>query len=770
MEGDTFDEIFLKIQKLEEKNDELRKKIKEKEKFKKDNKKKISENKIEKNKKNDSITLDDDRKAAKRLENELNFLNNNYYQITENLVDKKIEFRPNKNYGSIYILGDFNGWKPELMQKNEQGYSYKIVLIKGFKYYYSLHSYEDSILDENSPYEENPSNLELQNYIDLHQNDNDKTTNFDYKEDLNILKASQRNFLLLNVKDDNDNTIFLDKFKRHVVHSKNKSSTDNCKNSLENINAYYDSEIKKIDAIENKNEFKKLKSYFNNRILIQNSPIMKDVQYQYRIISLSEDINSFICIRLYDHNQIKLNKIYYSDINNCWKFPYSEIVSTKITKRDKLYHLLPKKDSEKILNDYNNDTENIITAYFNDLEEFNKNYRFKRYRKINNVDDLVKPKKIEPEDVDMNDYEYHFLNNEITKIKNKDDLSYVEFKIIEENKKEKVIIKEEIKNIKEKEEKKDIKEEIIIDNKKGITQQNENRKENKINENIKPKKELIKKKEKEIKPIQFIVYYTFSNSNKVIILHCHILDRAFKYKKMIIKEIGDNVDPHILKKDKLYINRNELLLIIKSSGPIKLYFKGKKVQMKSILINMNKLYRIKSVNEYQSPFHDVVVSINSIKDNMKLSNDLVERCQESIYTGKDILNGIDVKVEYNESFGDNMKLALSPCLLNELSSEEENTLKNQQKKEVKKEKKSYEMQKFELIEKEMNKYRKYTKEMIKNMKRSEKEDIAITLDDYKSTMDIICNYVQEKELWDLIEKVSSITNEIEQLLNLIDNN
>ena len=46
--------IFLKIQKLEEKNDELMKKIKEKEKFKKDNKKKISENKIEKNKKNNS--------------------------------------------------------------------------------------------------------------------------------------------------------------------------------------------------------------------------------------------------------------------------------------------------------------------------------------------------------------------------------------------------------------------------------------------------------------------------------------------------------------------------------------------------------------------------------------------------------------------------------------------------------------------------------------------------------------------------------------------
>ena len=70
----------------------------------------------------------------------------------------------------------------------------------------------------------------------------------------------------------------------------------------------------------------------------------------------------------------------------------------------------------------------------------------------------------------------------------------------------------------------------------------------------------------------------------------------------------------------------------------------------------------------------------------------------------------------------------------------------------------------------MNKYRKYTKDIIKKMKRSEKEDIAITLDDYKSTMDMICNYVQEKEMWDLLEKVSLITNKIEDLLNIIDNN
>ena len=117
-----------------------------------------------------------------------------------------------------------------------------------------------------------------------------------------------------------------------------------------------------------------------------------------------------------------------------------------------------------------------------------------------------------------------------------------------------------------------------------------------------------------------------------------------------------------------------------------------------------------------------------------------------------------------------MKLAVSPCLLEEISEEEEKILKNKPKKEEKKEKKSYEMQKLDLIEKEMEKYRKYTKEVIKKMKRSEKDDIAATLDDYKSTMDMICNYVQENELWDSIEKVSALTNEIEDLLNLFDNN
>jgi hypothetical protein len=276
-----------------------------------------------------------------------------------------------------------------------------------------------------------------------------------------------------------------------------------------------------------------LKLYFSERILLQNFPIIQDVQYQYKILKISEENNSFICIRLYDHNQIKINIENYTEIDNCWKIPFSEVVSSPITKKDKLYHLLSQKESQKIIDNFNQDNENIIIAYFNDLEEFNKNSRFKRYRKINNVADLVSPKKIEPNDVDINDYEYHYLNNQIIYIRNKEDNSYVEFKIIEENKKEKT--KQEYKSYKMTEK----------DGNKDITNKIET-KERMVE--TKTKKEIIKKKQ--IKPKQYIIYYTFSEEKKVIILHCHILDKTFKYKKMIIKDILDNEDPHLLKRDK----------------------------------------------------------------------------------------------------------------------------------------------------------------------------------------------------------------------------
>ena len=779
---DEINKLLAKIQNLEKKNEQIKKKIQDKENeiknFKNNDAKTESKKKISKSKK---ITVEDDRKAELRFKNEINFLNNNSLQIKENLVEKTIEFVAKETYGIMYIIGDFTGWEPEIMQKDKNVFRFKVVLIKGFKYYYFFQSNDETIIDCNNTYEENPVNLQLQNYLDLNQNRNEKTNYFDYKTDSNILKTAQRNYLLLKIDDDLDNTLFLEKFQRHMANAKKDSSISEEDQIIESIQAYYNNLIKKTDTYD-KYKYDNLKLYLNNRILVQNSPIMREVQYQYKILSISKDNYSLICMRLYDHNKIKLNSIYYSDFENCWIIPFDEIVLKPPNDRDKLYHLLSAKESQKIIKEFENDKENIIIVHFNDLDDLNKSSKSitRKYGKNNNFGDLINPIRIEPDDVELNDYEYYYLNKEIVKIRNKDDNSYIEYQIIEDNKKNKKrkIITKEIKdkeiidkNIGKEIINKEIEKEGSNQKEKigNIHQKEKLEKEEDKKRNIQ-KKELIKK-EKMKRPAQYFIYYTIFN-HKVLILHCHIIDRTFRYKKITIIDINDSVDPHSLKRDKLYINGNDVVLINNSKGPIKLYFKGKKVQMESKLIYQNKLYRIESANKYNSIFHQMIVSTNTIKSNKSLSNDIVEKCQEYIYRGKEILNGVDVKVEYNNTFDNDMMLAISPCLLEELSAEEENTLKKQhqqqQQKSQKNVNKSYEMQKLDLIEREMAKYIKYTIDDIKKMTTSEKDNIAITLEDYKSTMDIISTYVQDNELWDMIEKVSEIINEIENLLNLFD--
>ena len=782
-------QLLSRIKNLEDKNERMRNKIEEKKKeiknFGNPDKSKQNSNK-NKQKGKKEITLEDDRKAELRFKNELNFLTNNSFQIKDNLVSKIIKFKPNEKYGIMYITGDFNGWEPEVMQKDKDTFYYEVVLIKGFKYYYSFMSNEQSLVDFSETYEENPVNLQTQNYLDLVQDQNEKTNFFDYKTDMNILKAAQRNYTLLKIDDNINDTLFLEKFQRHVIANKPE------KTEIEEIpieyaiSLYYDNLMNKINICD-EDKLESLKLYLCDRILLQNSQIMKDVEYQYKIIDISKDDNSLICMRLYDHNVIKLNSIYYSDIGNCWKIPFDEVVLSPKTQKDKLYHLLNENESKEAINKFENDTENIITVHFDDLDNLNiaKSSASRRYAKKTNTNDgeLVKPTKIEPNDVEMNDYEYYFLNNKIIKIRNKDDNSCIEFNVIEDKKKRKRVFEKEDK----KEEKKEDKKEDKKVDKKTIPEHNvkeavtskykKDKLEKKYEEEFeeksykketlgkKEKKELIKKKEK--KPPQFLVYYTFYNNIKPIILHCHILDKSIKYSKIEIKEINDKEDPHILKKDSRYINNNSLLLISNSIGPIKLYYKGKKVQMEAKLINQNKLYKIDSANGFDSVFHQVIVSTITIKNYKKLNNDLMEECKESICKDKDILNGIDVKIEYNTTFDENTIIAVSPCLLREVSPEEEKSLKMKTSTQ-KQSKKSYEMQKFDLIKREMDKYRKYTKEMIGKMTRSERDNIGLTLDDYKSTMNNVIAYVQDNELWDLVEEVDSINNEIENLLNIID--
>ena len=204
--------------------------------------------------------MEEDRKANLRFQNELNFVKNNAFQIKDNLVEKIIKFDPLENYGIMYIMGDFNGWEPEIMQKNKENFSFKVVLIKGFKYYYSFQTNEQTLIDYNSDYEENPVNLQLQNYIDLYQNKDEKTNYFDYKTDSNILRMAQRNYLLLEINDNIDNTLFLDKFKRHIVACKPDDDISNEIQIRDGIDIFYNNLLKDIEKYD-KNKFENLKLY-----------------------------------------------------------------------------------------------------------------------------------------------------------------------------------------------------------------------------------------------------------------------------------------------------------------------------------------------------------------------------------------------------------------------------------------------------------------------------------------------------------------------------
>jgi hypothetical protein len=78
------------------------------------------------------------------------------------------------------------------MNKNKDIFSYKIILLKGFKYYYSFQTWDQILFDYNSPYEENPRTLQIQNYIDL--NEANHCNSFDFVNDMNILKTVQENY------------------------------------------------------------------------------------------------------------------------------------------------------------------------------------------------------------------------------------------------------------------------------------------------------------------------------------------------------------------------------------------------------------------------------------------------------------------------------------------------------------------------------------------------------------------------------------------------
>ena len=736
---DLLNELLERINNAEKRNEDLRKDIKNKQ----NELKRLDDNALEeeKNKENEKKnnekktkipTIEEDKKLSERFLHEYKNMKFNSYEIEGSSTEYTIEYITQEQHSTLYIMGDFTNWELMPMKKNKDIFSYSVVLMKGFKYYYSFQSGDQLIIDYNNLYEQNPKNFQIQNFIDLAK-DGKPSQPFDFEKDMNILKLAQKNYFLVKLDADDDEIAFLDKFKRHIISGKEIKENKRIEHDIivNSIYNFYDAQFKKITPYENYAKLNNLKAYFKNRILAHNSESKEfKCRYFYKIVELTEN-NELQCLKLYDNNNIKIEHKYYSEMSNYYTFRLEIISAGPIDDNSKLYHLLPKEESTKILTDYNNDKENILKAYFKTLINL-KNFAMTEpvnpliqdpqrindvmmggyrgfYRSYGNI--LVNPTRVEPERIKMTDYEFLYSMNRINRVKNKKEGSFVQFEAID------------------------------------------------------------MAAEKAKKPFRFKLYYNINNK-KLNIIHCHVIDKDLRTIKISMKEIEKDVDPHTLKKNEDYIKNNELLLLVKEQIPIKLYYKGKKVKTEFIKIEENKLYILDSP-KIDSIFNKMYVQVNKMEE--QLLYNLTEKCNEFPYSLGGLGNlqdGVDVQVTYDNNkhyIVEPMMLAVSPCLLRRVSEYDEALLKKNKIKDITSNKNITQMDTYIKVKKNMDDYRKYNKEEIGKMDQKQKDDILLKLNQDKESMVGVLTYIEQMEMWEELEDGANISAEIEDLIKLFSN-
>ena len=705
-------ELLERIKNLEKNNEKIKEDInKKKAEIEKYNAKLL---KPKKEDKIDKIILTKKLPSEKEEEIEVKnaFENFKNLKLNKTLIESKvieyiIEYTTEERFKNLYIMGDFTKWEMTPMEKNKGIFTYKVILLKGYKYYYSFQAGDEIIIDYNNLYEENPITFQFQNVIDL--TDNNKEVFFDYKKDMNLLISYQKKYFTYKLNIDEDEYMFITKIKnRHkILKDINKEKIEKYNSIYEPIMSYFDNLSKNINSDDSCNKLDKFKIYFKNKILVKNKEnnIGSNLNY-FSIIDISNDY-IFLCQKLYDDNHIKIDMAYYTHKVFYNSIQPKEISTLPITPESKQYHLLSLVDSQLIFEQYTLDNTSRIKAYFKTLsnlknENINKdNKLFNDYYLSKNIF-LVKPKKIEPKEVNMDDYDFYYSYNKITKVKNK---------------------KEQI----------DVKY-IIID---------ESKEKNKI-------------------PDRFEIYYGIKDE-KFYLIHCHVLDKDLRNIKMIIKEINKTEDPHIYKKNEEYIKNNNLLLLIQDFSPFKLYYQGKKVKMKSIQIEENKIYIL------NSPYMDSIYNkmyVKVINFYKKLNFEFIEQCNEFSYSFdniKNIQNGVDIQIVFDceqNYVSEPMMLSATPCLLKNISSYEEMALKQNMPLNNSEEMKKY-FQIFQKI-KELRKINfndKLTKE--------EKDKLINDLKEYNKSMEEILKYMENNEMWNTMEEAANISADILDFINTI---
>ncbi len=329
-------------------------------------------------------------------------------QLVVKTVEHIFQYIPLDNsYTRVFISGDFNNWDMTEMlrdySKKEIIFIYKVNLDKGFEYAYCFYSNGERLIDFNQP-EKKISYKDNQeyNYINI-PNDEGNFIQF------NQIKISQGNDAkkssesLINIKGDENefiNNVF--QLNELIYQKKIEIMTNKTKYSNEIVSKYNSSKQESKDEINNIYNTFMLK--FQNRIIVYENE-------NYLIVDLNMRDRTIKVIRLYDPNGIKV------DIKKQFTFRLYTQIPLK-----SMFHssyILSKNESDIILKGHETDKSNYIKILYQ-LQQDIYNPREK---------DLI-PYRIEPPNVNINEYDLEIQDNLIRNVKHRQTYSFVTFESV----------------------------------------------------------------------------------------------------------------------------------------------------------------------------------------------------------------------------------------------------------------------------------------------------------------------------------------------------
>jgi hypothetical protein len=182
------DELFLRIQTLEEENKKLKTQVSN-----------LEEELVKKEGENEDLSEGEPEVTKKD-----NMMIDDIVEVIQEVKPVSITYIPNDDPRKLYVMGDFTGW--ELLEmKKEVGniFTYNSLLMTGFKYFYCFFAEDQPVVDFGNLFEENPTNGQIHNVIYLANQEN-KFEDYDHNSHKKVLEASRKHYYKKQIGDESD--------------------------------------------------------------------------------------------------------------------------------------------------------------------------------------------------------------------------------------------------------------------------------------------------------------------------------------------------------------------------------------------------------------------------------------------------------------------------------------------------------------------------------------------------------------------------------------